>query len=507
MEQWRQQNTDPNLGCALMKQAPAIDERNLSKDDGKFIQSNVLIEQKEKFSLYEYRIFYYVLRQVYRKEREIKDMLLQRRTEKEQKLLRNKFSEFEKEFTVRELCKDENRLIVVPMKSFSEMWNVKAGSVYRYVVDVLFSIKQKTSVFKFETLTADNRKHAALPSMFENAEYEEGKNSFSLLLTSSIIPYIAAQDGEFTILAINELVKLPTAYSMRLYELLIQYKYVGVRSFTLEDFCEKMHLEESYLKRKENIAIRIIRPALENINQTNIRVSYEYKGRGEGRTVHFYITPAKKGERSKDLLMQKAEDLVGYSHAESFIKFLETLIGEKQVKNKNAYLQKIMDNDETIVQRFYDSLKTEEKKQQVKDNEILEKYYAKLRKDAETDRDNRKLDLYFESPKLRETAEELKHLYPLMPSAIIKKRISYADKEYTADSLREEIERLEKQHDDLLSRLGYSADYLEIHYRCNICKDTGITENGSCICRKQRLEEARTSFRTEAADRNGKELT
>ena len=38
---------------------------------------------------------------------------------------------------------------------------------------------------------------------------------------------------------------------------------------------------------------------------------------------------------------------------------------------------------------------------------------------------------------------------------------------------------------------GYDEDYIDLHYRCNICKDTGITDDGRfCECSAKRAEEA-----------------
>ena len=60
-----------------------------------------------------------------------------------------------------------------------------------------------------------------------------------------------------------------------------------------------------------------------------------------------------------------------------------------------------------------------------------------------------------------------------------------------------EIERLRRENLDaqqiiaqLLSANGYPADYLEIHYRCPLCNDTGYEQNHYCKCLEQEIAAA-----------------
>lgn len=57
--------------------------------------------------------------------------------------------------------------------------------------------------------------------------------------------------------------------------------------------------------------------------------------------------------------------------------------------------------------------------------------------------------------------------------------------------LREKRQELETRKKELLTGSGYPADYLERKFRCDICKDTGYTDEGRvCTCAKERAEEA-----------------
>ena len=62
------------------------------------------------------------------------------------------------------------------------------------------------------------------------------------------------------------------------------------------------------------------------------------------------------------------------------------------------------------------------------------------------------------------------------------------------DGVREKIEKLRKENEELLSErraildtLGYPGDYTEIRYTCPICQDTGYDGTRMCACLKREL--------------------
>ena len=47
-------------------------------------------------------------------------------------------------------------------------------------------------------------------------------------------------------------------------------------------------------------------------------------------------------------------------------------------------------------------------------------------------------------------------------------------------NVKEQITKLRMRKSELLVANGYSSDYLETHYTCNKCKDTGFIKNTRC---------------------------
>ena len=59
------------------------------------------------------------------------------------------------------------------------------------------------------------------------------------------------------------------------------------------------------------------------------------------------------------------------------------------------------------------------------------------------------------------------------------------------EQMKEERKSLEETKKSLLAAAGYPADFLDRRYRCDICKDTGYTDEGTvCTCCRARADEA-----------------
>ena len=59
------------------------------------------------------------------------------------------------------------------------------------------------------------------------------------------------------------------------------------------------------------------------------------------------------------------------------------------------------------------------------------------------------------------------------------------------EQIRSRMEELEGDRAVLLTENNYTMDYTDVKYSCDMCKDTGVTEEGSrCICTTKRIEEA-----------------
>ena len=117
---------------------------------------------------------------------------------------------------------------------------------------------------------------------------------------------------------------------------------------------------------------------------------------------------------------------------------------------------------------------------------LLSQYNQKKTK-AELDARKRKQDLYSKYPRLQEIDDNLSSLAISTTQSLI----SHNDKKLL-DELNYKITELKQEKGSVLNDIGVSSDYLEPHYDCQLCKDTGYITNkdytvSMCSCLKQKL--------------------
>lgn len=113
-----------------------------------------------------------------------------------------------------------------------------------------------------------------------------------------------------------------------------------------------------------------------------------------------------------------------------------------------------------------------------KANDEMEK--RKLR--AENEAAARQREVYSRIPQIEEIRRMLAQTATELSRMIIARKGNYKDS----------FERIRKNNldgaqmiADLLRANGYPEDYLQVHYRCDECSDTGFTDRGMCECMRR----------------------
>ena len=119
---------------------------------------------------------------------------------------------------------------------------------------------------------------------------------------------------------------------------------------------------------------------------------------------------------------------------------------------------------------------------------VTTKYYAYLRKKAEQDAAVRREEVFAALPRVKTIEDELLRCSMNISRTMLSGSVN---KTYQVNRLKNEAEALEREKEKLLSQAGYGSDYLEIKYRCPICGDTGMTDEGQrCSCFNNIMSEA-----------------
>lgn len=108
-------------------------------------------------------------------------------------------------------------------------------------------------------------------------------------------------------------------------------------------------------------------------------------------------------------------------------------------------------------------------------NDILEERRRKNKEDLEKRQD----EVFSKVPRLQEIRQEIKQKNIL--------RINQSIQGKNVDKITDDITNLEDEYGKLLRGNGYTEDYLQMQYHCDICKDTGVDGSHICTCKKQLL--------------------
>ncbi len=111
--------------------------------------------------------------------------------------------------------------------------------------------------------------------------------------------------------------------------------------------------------------------------------------------------------------------------------------------------------------------------------------YDQRRSKAESDLEQRILDVYAQIPRIEEIDNEINKIGLKLARLAL---LNPSNKNELVHQCKSEIEILTNEKDQLLEKNQVPNWYLNIQYKCNICKDKGFLTNGhKCNCLKQEI--------------------
>lgn len=113
------------------------------------------------------------------------------------------------------------------------------------------------------------------------AHYFHGEGKVGLMFSDLIMPYLTQLTQQFTAIAVKNVSALKRTYSIRLYELLMQFKKTGERLISTDDLRSMLGLDDKYLKFAEMNKF-VIKPAIKELNEKSdllVTVDSVKKGR------------------------------------------------------------------------------------------------------------------------------------------------------------------------------------------------------------------------------------
>lgn len=98
------------------------------------------------------------------------------------------------------------------------------------------------------------------------AKYFDGEGKLEISFSDYIMPYLTQLTQQFTAIAVKNVSALKRTYSIRIYELLMQFKKTGDRLITVDDFRSMLGLEDKYNEFRALNQL-VLKPAVKELNE------------------------------------------------------------------------------------------------------------------------------------------------------------------------------------------------------------------------------------------------
>lgn len=157
----------------------------------------------------------------------------------------------------------------VTAEEYARIYGISLKIAYRDLrqgLDELYNADIKLNDFELKILTRCR--------IVDEAKYHYGEGKISISFPEKLHPFLCEMHGKYTQCRIGQVSNLKSAYSIRLFELLIQFKTTGDRIITLKNLRDWFRLEKKYL-RYADINKWVIKPAVAELNsKTNFSIGY-----------------------------------------------------------------------------------------------------------------------------------------------------------------------------------------------------------------------------------------
>ena len=238
---------------------------------------------------------------------------------------------------------DSNAVVEIHASVYAETFNVSRQTSHEAILEAEKTLFQRQFTFiNDEGRTVKSR-------WIAHVEYAD--NSIKLGLSIPVIDAISRIDGKetpFTRYHIEQTHALNSRYSLRLYELVIQYLKIGKTPiFELKKFRFQLGLLPENYKEMKNFKKYVLDLAVNEINEkTNITIGYEQKKKG--RVITGFIFTVNEKRKEKDVTPTNSGDywlndkqLLKYSIILSKDKELEKFASSNE--NYNSFAIRIAD--------------------------------------------------------------------------------------------------------------------------------------------------------------------
>ena len=215
-----------------------------------------------------------------------------------------------------------NEPLTIHAESYIHQFGVHRNTAYQALKDACDDLFARQFSYQFKN-ERGNIEHVKSRWVSE-VRYVDADAVVKLIFAPAVVPLITRLEERFTKYDIDQISGLSSAYSVRLYELLIQWRSTGKTPvIELADFRKRIGVLDTEYKRMAQLKERVLELAIKQINEhTDIIVTYKQHKAGRVITGFSFAFTQKKQSidvTPKPKKLKPTEDLNTLLHDKKFL--------------------------------------------------------------------------------------------------------------------------------------------------------------------------------------------
>lgn len=224
---------------------------------------------------------------------------------------------------------DEKAIVEIHANTYAETFNVSRQTAH----EIIFQAEK--TLFQRQFTYINDEGKTVKSRWIGHVEYSD--NSIKIGLSVPVIDAISRIDGKetpFTRYHIEQTHTLTSRYSLRLYELVIQYLKIGKTPiFELKKFRFQLGLLPSEYEKMSNFKKKVLDLAVDEVSKkTNITISYEQKK--QGKVITGFIFTVNEKRKEKDVT-PKTNDNSDYWLNDKQVNYFASLLSKDPALGSN----------------------------------------------------------------------------------------------------------------------------------------------------------------------------
>jgi plasmid replication initiation protein len=170
------------------------------------------------------------------------------------------------------------RPISITAQDFSEQYGIPLKHAYE-------ALKEATSALYERDIKTFDGRYKSRFRWVDRVDYLDGGGETKLFFTVHVQPYLVHLNQRFTTYELKRIADLTSTHSIRLFELLQQFRSTGFYRVSVAEFRELLELGPSY-ERYSNLKLKVIDPAIAELREKSgllVELKTEKKGRAINR--------------------------------------------------------------------------------------------------------------------------------------------------------------------------------------------------------------------------------